>query len=111
MILAQIEEWFHAGVAGIGVTADGLVFKPKPVGNFTWARGTYETRQGTARSSWTKKGGRFTLSVTVPANTTAEAWVPAGSRASGRATLQRVDGAYAVFTVPSGTHHFTASAT
>ncbi|MFF5081781.1 family 78 glycoside hydrolase catalytic domain [Actinoplanes sp. NPDC000266] len=110
MILAQIEEWFHAGIAGIGVSGDRLVFKPKPVGDLTNAAGTYETRQGTARSSWTKKDGRFALTVTVPANTTAEVWAPAGSKASGRATFQRTEGAYAVFSVPAGTHHFTVSA-
>ncbi|MET0417016.1 MAG: alpha-L-rhamnosidase C-terminal domain-containing protein [Actinoplanes sp.] len=110
MILAQIEEWFHAGLAGIQLTKDGLLFKPKPVGDLTRASGTYEDRQGTARSSWTKKDGRFALSVTVPANTTAEVWAPAGSKASARATFQRADGGYAVFTVPAGTHHFTASA-
>jgi alpha-L-rhamnosidase len=110
MILAQIEEWFHAGIAGIVVSGDRLVFKPKPVGDLTRASGTYETQQGTARSSWTRKDGRFALSVTVPATTTAEVWVPAGSKASGRAVFERVEGAYAVFTVPSGTHHFTASA-
>ncbi|WP_245923410.1 alpha-L-rhamnosidase [Paractinoplanes atraurantiacus] len=106
MILAQIEEWFHAGIAGLQVAGDRLVFKPKPVGDLSSASATY----GTARSSWTRKDGRFALTVTVPANTTAEVWAPVGSKASGRASFQRVDGKYAVFTVPSGTHHFTASA-
>jgi alpha-L-rhamnosidase len=110
MILAQIEEWFHAGIAGIAVTGDSLVIKPKLVGDLRSAAGTYETRAGTARSSWTKTDGRFALSVTVPANTRAEVWVPAAAQrdvtASGRATFERIDGAYAVFSVPSGTHHF-----
>jgi alpha-L-rhamnosidase len=114
MILAQIEEWFHAGIAGIGVAGDALVVKPKPVGDLTRAAGTYETRQGTARSSWTKKGGRFVLAVTVPANTRAQVWVPANSKrdvhTSGRATFQRIDGAYAVFAVPAGSHTFIAPA-
>jgi alpha-L-rhamnosidase len=114
MILAQIEEWFHAGVAGIraGSSAYGsLVFQPKPVGDLTGASGSYETPQGTARSSWVKKDGRLSLAVTVPANTRAEVWIPANSRrdvvASGRATFQRIDGAYAVYAVPAGPHTFT----
>ncbi|MEU8608181.1 family 78 glycoside hydrolase catalytic domain [Actinoplanes sp. NPDC048791] len=114
MILAQIEEWFHAGVAGIraGSAAYGsLVFQPKPVGDLTRASGSYETPQGTARSSWVKKNGRLSLAVTVPANTRAEVWVPANNRrdvvASGRAAFQRIDGAYAVYAVPAGPHTFT----
>ncbi|RSM56863.1 alpha-galactosidase [Actinoplanes sp. ATCC 53533] len=114
MILAQIEEWFHAGVAGIASSGERLVFKPKPVGDLTRAAGSYETRAGTARSTWVRKDGRLTLSVTVPANTQAEVWVPTTSerdvRASGRATFQRIDGAYAVYAVPAGSHTFTAPA-
>jgi alpha-L-rhamnosidase len=114
MILAQIEEWFHAGIAGIGVAGNDLVFKPKPVGDLTRAAGTYETPQGTARSNWTKKDGRFALAVTVPANTQAQVWIPANSKrdvhTSGRATFERIDGAYAVFTVPAGSHTFIAPA-
>ncbi|GIM97096.1 alpha-L-rhamnosidase [Paractinoplanes toevensis] len=116
MILAQIEEWFHAGIAGIqaapgSLAYDRLVFKPKPVGDLTKAGGSYETPAGWARSAWTKKDGRFALAVTVPANTRAEVWVPAADQravaASNRATFRRIDGAYAVYAVPSGSHSFT----
>ncbi|WP_127505964.1 alpha-L-rhamnosidase [Actinoplanes solisilvae] len=119
MILAQIEEWFHAGIAGIQAAPgsqayDRLVFKPKPVGDLTKADGSYETPAGWARTSWTKKDGRFALSVTVPANTTAEVWLPATDKravsASNRAVFQRIDGAYAVYAVASGAHSFTVRA-
>jgi alpha-L-rhamnosidase len=111
MILAQIEEWFQAGLGGIrpGATAYGsLVIQPKPVGDLSYVRSSYETPQGTARSSWTRTADRFTLTVTVPANTTAEVWLPAGEvEAPPRATFDRVDGTYSVHTVPSGTFTFT----
>jgi alpha-L-rhamnosidase len=116
MILAQIEEWFHAGIAGIqtapgSIAYDRLIFKPKPVGDLTKASGSYETPAGWARSAWTKKDGRFALSVTVPANTQAEVWVPATDirlvTASSRTTFQRIDGAYVVYAVASGPHSFT----
>jgi alpha-L-rhamnosidase len=79
------------------------------VGDLTHVRTSYETPQGTARSSWRKSGSRFVLDITVPANTTAEVWVP-GSRgtAPSRATFHRMDGEYAVYTVPSGQFTFTA---
>ena len=115
MILAQIEEWFHTSLAGIseadGSTAYGaLVFKPKPVGDLRYAEGSYATPQGVARSSWTRSEHRFTLRVTVPANTTAEVWLPTGGGQAtlkpDRATFQRVEGDYAVYSVPAGEFTF-----
>ncbi|KAJ4982885.1 alpha-rhamnosidase [Stagonosporopsis vannaccii] len=75
MILAQIDEWFHAGTAGIQPTSlstisklrgDGLVFHPAPVGDLQRAKTTYKTLWGKARSAWNRiAGGAFTLTVTV----------------------------------------------
>jgi alpha-L-rhamnosidase len=115
MILAQIEEWFHTGLAGIRA-AEGslayreLVFQPKVVGDLTFARGSYQTPHGLARSGWTKREGLFRLTVTVPPNTSAEVWAPTqggSTRASHRARFVRLDGDYAVYRVPSGTFTFT----
>jgi len=114
MILAQIEEWFQAGLGGIrpGATGYGtLVIQPKPVGDLTHARTSYETPQGTASSSWRKTDQRFVLDVTVPANTTAEVWLPTGDgkpTAPARATFLRTEGDYTVYAVPSGRYTFAA---
>jgi alpha-L-rhamnosidase len=120
MILAQIEEWFHTGLAGIR-EADGstayrsLVIQPKVVGDLTFVEGSYETPHGVVRSEWTKADGRFRLTVTVPANTTAEVWVPLhGGRVvqdPDRAEFVRVDGDYAVYRVPSGSFAFATAPT
>ncbi|MFC4063563.1 family 78 glycoside hydrolase catalytic domain [Actinoplanes subglobosus] len=116
MILAQIEEWFHAGLAGIraaeGVVAyRELVIQPKVVGDLTFVKGHYTTPQGTARSEWKRDGNRLRLTVTVPPNTTATIHVPTlGGRVAGtprRAKFLRTTGGYAVFQVPSGTYAFT----
>jgi len=118
MILAQIEEWFQSGVAGIrsapgAVAYDKLVIQPKPVGDLTYAKGSYKTPKGFARSAWTKSDRRFELKVTVPTNSTAEVWVPTADgqsvRTPARARLDRVDGGFTVFTVPSGQFTFTAA--
>jgi alpha-L-rhamnosidase len=116
MILAQIEEWFHSGLAGIrpGAGAYGtLVIQPKVVGDLTFVKGSYETPQGTARSAWTRSDRGLTLTVTVPANTTAEVWVPLlGGRVvhpPNRAMLLRVDGDYTVYRVRSGSYTFVAA--
>ena len=117
MILAQIEEWFHSGLAGIraadaSVAYRDLVIQPKVVGDLTLVKGSYRTPQGLVRSEWTRSAGRFTLTVTIPANTSAEVRVPRlGGRVvteSHRARLLRVDGDYAVYRVASGSHTFVA---
>jgi alpha-L-rhamnosidase len=118
MILAQIEEWFHSGLAGIRA-AEGsiayrqLVVQPKVVGDLTHVKGSYRTPHGQARSEWTRTDGRFRLTVTVPTNTTAEILVPTlGGRPGAtpdRAHFVRVDGGYAVYRVPSGTYTFTTT--
>ncbi|MEV5691615.1 alpha-L-rhamnosidase [Micromonospora globbae] len=118
MILAQIEEWFHSGLAGIRA-ADGsiayreLVIQPKVVGDLTSVKGSYQTPAGLARSEWSRTDGRFRLSVTVPTNTTASVWVPLqGGRPLGtpdRADFVRIDGDYAVYRVGSGSYTFTTT--
>ncbi|MFC7533285.1 family 78 glycoside hydrolase catalytic domain [Actinoplanes sp. GCM10030250] len=116
MILAQIEEWFHAGLAGIraaeGTTAyRELVIQPKVVGDLTFVKGSYTTPQGESRSEWKRDGDRLRLTVTVPPNTTATVHVPTlGGKVAGtphRATFVRIDGGYAVYRVPPGTYTFT----
>lgn len=117
MILAQIEEWFHTGLAGIRPAEDAtayahLVFQPKPVGDLRYVEGSYRTPHGVAESSWTRSQRRFELTVTVPANTTAQVWVPTEGlkvvRASRRATFERVQDNYTIYSVPSGEFSFLA---
>ncbi|WP_103963257.1 family 78 glycoside hydrolase catalytic domain [Nonomuraea solani] len=118
MILAQIEEWFHTGLAGIREAAGStayrrLVIHPQPVGDLTFVKGAYQTPHGTVRSEWTKTERRFRLTVDVPPNTTAEVWVPAKDRrlvtAPDRATFLRMDGDRAVYRVASGSFAFVAA--
>jgi alpha-L-rhamnosidase len=116
MILAQIEEWFHSGLAGIrpvSVAYRHLVIQPKVVGDLTHVKGSYRTPHGVVRSEWTRGDGRFRLTVTVPTNTTAEIRVPLLGGGPGhtphRADFVGVDGGYAVYRVPPGTYTFTTS--
>jgi alpha-L-rhamnosidase len=113
MILAQIEEWFHEGLAGIR-EADGslqyseLVIKPRIVGDLTFVSGSYLSPQGLIRSEWHLRGNRFDFTVEVPANTTAEVWVPQvlerRSQVPTRATLLRTEDGYDVYQVASGVY-------
>ncbi|SNT06400.1 alpha-L-rhamnosidase [Actinacidiphila glaucinigra] len=117
MILLQIEEWFHSGLAGIRQARGTagyryLVIDPRIVGDLTHVAGSYQTPQGRVASEWTLKKGTFRLKVDVPPNTTAEVRVPKGGRAPHDvpkgATFRRVEGDRAVYHVPSGTYVFVA---
>jgi alpha-L-rhamnosidase len=115
MILAQIEEWFHEGLAGIR-EAEGstqyrdLVIKPRLVGDLTSVEGSYTSPQGLIRSEWVKDVDRFDLTVEVPANTTAEVWVPRlyknNVSVPKRADFLRSEDGYDIYRVGSGVFTF-----
>lgn len=113
MILAQIEEWFHTGLAGIRVNgARSVLIQPKVVGDLTQVSGSYQTAQGTVRSEWSKTDRSFRLTVRVPANTTAEIWVPAYAGTvlkPGRAEFLRSESGYSVYRTGSGAFTFTVT--
>ncbi|MFF7212890.1 alpha-L-rhamnosidase C-terminal domain-containing protein [Streptomyces sp. NPDC008238] len=117
MILLQIEEWFHSGLAGIRQARGtagyrNLVIDPRVVGDLTHVEGGYRTPQGQVASAWSLQKGTFRLEVEVPPNTTAEVRVPTGGRTPHDvpkgATFRRVEGDRAVYDVPSGTYVFVA---
>jgi alpha-L-rhamnosidase len=120
MILLQIEEWFHAGLAGIrqargSVGYRTLVIDPRPVGDLTHVEGSYQTPYGEVGSQWIRNNGTFQLTVTVPPNTTAEVWVPMGGSPTAVSpsgpTFQRIEGDREVYRVPSGTYMFVRNPT
>ncbi|RSM91471.1 alpha-galactosidase [Kibdelosporangium aridum] len=114
MILAQIEEWFHTGLAGIRVNgARSVVIQPRVVGDLTRVSGNYQTAQGVVRSEWSKTDRWFRLTVQVPANTAAEVWVPVQGGAvmkPDRAEFVRSEAGYSVYRTASGSFTFTAMA-
>ena len=114
-----VGEYLYKTVGGIRTDGPGykrLVIMPKPGGGLTWAKTSYESIRGTIATDWKVVGDKLTLTVTVPANTTAEVHVPAVS-AEG---IQLVDGSahtqYAganadggVFEVGSGSYTFEST--
>jgi alpha-L-rhamnosidase len=118
-MFGSISEWFYRSLLGINPAAPGfqkITIRPQPAGDLTWAKGSYKSIQGTIESSWTKEGASFTLQVSIPANTTAEVWLPATSKdkitESGKTLkvqnleVNRYENGYAVLTVPSGKYSF-----
>jgi hypothetical protein len=116
--LGDVASWLVHDVVGIdqapgSVEYRHLVIRPAIVGGLTHAAGSYVTPQGKAAVSWAVHAGRVDLRVTVPANTTAEVWVPSSGRpvtAPAGATLARQDTVggvrYAVYQVGAGSFRF-----
>jgi alpha-L-rhamnosidase len=83
----------------------------------TWAKANYNSIRGKIASRWKRDGSKFTLDVTIPANTTAMVFVPARSAdavtESGRlaalndgVVLLWMENGCAVFAVESGRYEF-----
>ncbi|MES9604899.1 family 78 glycoside hydrolase catalytic domain [Actinomadura sp. NPDC000929] len=111
-MLGAIDEWFHAGLAGLGQADDSigyatLLVRPAVVGDVTYAAATYETPRGRAASSWRRAGKRLRLDVTVPPGTRARVEYPllggsARPKAPEGAGWIGVQNGRAVFEVGSG---------
>ena len=78
-MFGSIDEWFYRSLLGINPLAPGfrkIQIKPQPAGDLTWAKGSYTSIQGKIVSDWKKEEIRFLLTVSIPANTRGEVWVP-----------------------------------
>ncbi|WEK33662.1 MAG: family 78 glycoside hydrolase catalytic domain [Candidatus Pseudobacter hemicellulosilyticus] len=75
-----IGDWMYRNTLGIQPLEPGYKkIQIKPViteSKLTYAKGSYETAYGKIASSWRIEGGKLTLSVEIPAGTTAEVYVP-----------------------------------
>jgi alpha-L-rhamnosidase len=74
-----VGSWLYQVVAGIEPGAPGykhIRFRPRPGGGLTAASARYHSLYGEIASSWQMRDGRFALTVTVPANTTATVFLP-----------------------------------
>jgi len=79
----HIGAWFIEGLAGIQPDPAGpgykrFIIKPGVLKkqNLDWVKGEFESPYGTVRSDWQVRGGKLTLKVTVPPNTTATVYLP-----------------------------------
>lgn len=79
-MMGQIDEWFFNSLAGIrpyvknGYQIVGVA--PKPVGDLKYVKCSYDTPYGVIAVNWTHENGTFTLSLSVPVNTTAVVTLP-----------------------------------
>jgi alpha-L-rhamnosidase len=79
-----VVEWLYRHVAGIDTAPDSPGFQkieihPLPDARLNRVHGEYDSIYGKIISDWrSPPGGQFTLKVTIPANTTAIVYLPAG---------------------------------
>lgn len=115
-------DWMYRYMLGIerDESAPGyqrFILQPTPGGTLTYAKGHYDTPYGTIESAWDLTDNTFTYEATVPANTTATLYLPAGAddilegsvpakEAQGVSYLGTEDGVSS-FALQSGSYRFT----
>ncbi|HEY6082043.1 MAG TPA: alpha-L-rhamnosidase C-terminal domain-containing protein, partial [Chitinophagaceae bacterium] len=119
-MFGSVNEWFYRSLLGINAGAPGfekIIIKPQPADGLVYAKGSYLSVRGPIVSNWRINGQRFRLEVEIPANTTAEIWVPISKDGhiteSGRPIAQvsglkllKTENNYAVVETGSGKYYF-----
>ena len=124
IMYGDISAWFYKTLAGINPdpAAPGFkhfFIKPSVVGDLTFAKAGYHSARGRIVSDWRLAHGRFYLTISVPANTSATVTLPVaradeiteggGPAASAEGVrFMRAEEGRSVFEVGSGTYRFAA---
>jgi len=118
----NIAAWNMESLAGIRPDPEGpgfkkTIIKPNMVGDLQWVNAHHDSPYGRILSNWKREGGKISMDVTIPANTTATVFVPAkdaaGVTESGKPAGEtegvkflRMENNAAVYAVGSGTYQF-----
>jgi alpha-L-rhamnosidase len=121
---SAVGEWLWRYVAGLNPDEEHPGYKsftihPRPTREVTWCKASYDSIRGQIGIDWKIERNKFTLKISVPANTTATVFVPAsGPEAvteSGRpadhsegVTRLRAEPDEVVYQVSSGSYHFNS---
>ena len=118
-----IGDWLYRWAAGLQEAAPGfreIRIKPYLNDHFTSMKAEQRTPYGLASSGWTKEGDALTQTVEIPANTTAEVYVPSaaadkvtesGRALDGRSDLKVAgwDDGYTLVRLGSGRYEFRST--
>ncbi len=80
-----VAQWMFQVVAGIDTAEPGfqkLLIRPQPAEGLTWVKAAYHSIHGRIATEWKIEGERLSVSVVIPANTTAVVCLPAADPAS-----------------------------
>ncbi len=95
MLLGDLIMWeyeFLAGINPLGAGYSIIELKPYPIDGLDYVNCSYNSFSGRIESNWKRKGDRFEWDILIPANRTAEVWLPTR------------DG-YELLKLSSGRHH------
>jgi alpha-L-rhamnosidase len=112
MQIGDLGLWMYEYLAGIRSDPEAPGFrhfnvKPYAVNSLSFVRATHRSPYGQIGSSWKREKGKFSMSVTVPVNTTATITVPARDvLGTGGLKPTRVEGENSIFEVGSGQFTF-----
>jgi len=120
---SSVGEWMWRNIAGINPdeTNPGyasFVIHPRPCKEVSWCKAKYNSASGLIKVGWRLDNQGFTLDLQVPPNSSAMVYVPAkepgivregGHRASESKGVKwlRQEGEASIFSVESGSYHFT----
>jgi alpha-L-rhamnosidase len=124
MQIGDLGVWMYEYLAGIRSDPEQpgfkrIIVKPYPAGDLAFVKASHQSMYGKIASQWKREAGRFTLGITIPANTTAVVYVPArqasavtesgqpAASAKGVKFVRMQNGA-AVYEVGSGTYSFSS---
>ncbi|MBQ5975928.1 MAG: family 78 glycoside hydrolase catalytic domain [Bacteroidales bacterium] len=79
MLLGDLIIWYYEYLGGIRPLAPGyskIMLKPYPIKGLDHANCSYQSVSGLIKSKWKRNSNRFEWEILIPANTTAEVWLP-----------------------------------
>jgi alpha-L-rhamnosidase len=122
VVLGSVGEWMWRNIIGLASDDSSPGYKhftidPRPGGNLTWAKGSYDSVRGRIASAWRIQDGVFSLDVVIPPNTSAAVYLPSNDPSKVQENGQEIGGdrgvrfvrmenGSVVFEVESGNYHF-----
>ena len=79
MLLGDLIIWYYEYLGGIRPLAPGyskIMLKPYPIKGLDYVNCSYQSVSGLIKSKWKRNGNYFEWEILIPANTTAEVWLP-----------------------------------
>ena len=123
--LGDVAAWMIKYLAGIRFDPahpgfKHFLIKPEVVGDLTSVKAHHDSPYGRIVSEWKRGGDKFSLNVTVPANSTAEVYIPSNKAddvmESGQSAIKakgvkflRMENNCAVYAIGSGTYRFQSA--
>jgi alpha-L-rhamnosidase len=116
-----VARWMFQTVAGIDTAQPGfqrLLIRPQPAAGLSWVKAEYHSIHGPVATQWRAERGKLSVTVVIPANTTATVCLPAadaaavseGGRPVAEAEAVKVlpaDGGQARLQIAAGEYRFT----